>query len=179
MIKSSLNTTAEYKININRLNLDLEAVQAGPYSGGNLSSTLWDSTRNAYVVRLDPQTDDLPSAIASVLAKDANNYIRIGHLTRPEKPTQGSMTDEQYAAALALNMRKEVAAYTTAAANDYSATDASVVWDGGWRQTSNQSYKIPLIKKDGGFTVVKIQVGVANNYKAQADATIDEKDWYC
>ncbi|MDR4080171.1 MAG: cadherin-like beta sandwich domain-containing protein, partial [Clostridia bacterium] len=174
MIKSSLNTTAEYKININRLNLDLEAVQAGPYSGGNLSNALWDSTRNAYVVRLDPQTDDLPSAIASVLAKDANNYIRIGHLTRPEKPTQGSMTDEQYAAALA-QYEKEVAAYETAAANDYSATDASVVWDGGWRQTSNQSYKIPLIKKDGGFTVVKIQVGVANNYKAQADATIDEK----
>ena len=148
MIKSSLNTTAEYKININRLNLDLEAVQAGPYSGGNLSNALWDSTRNAYVVRLDPQTDDLPSAIASVLAKDANNYIRIGHLTRPEKPTQGSMTDEQYAAALA-QYEKEVAAYETAAANDYSATDASVVWDGGWRQTSNQSYKIPLIKKDG------------------------------
>lgn len=108
MIKSSLNTTAEYKININRLNLDLEAVQAGPYSGGNLSNALWDSTRNAYVVRLDPQTDDLPSAIASVLAKDANNYIRIGHLTRPEKPTQGSMTDEQYAAALA-QYEKEVA----------------------------------------------------------------------
>ena len=84
------------------------------------------------------------------------------------------MTDEQYAAALA-QYEKEVAAYETAAANDYSATDASVVWDGGWRQTSNQSYKIPLIKKDGGFTVVKIQVGVANNYKAQADATIDEK----
>ena len=36
MIKSSLNTTAEYKININRLNLDLEAEQEGPYSGGNL-----------------------------------------------------------------------------------------------------------------------------------------------
>ena len=57
--------------------------------------------------------------------------------------------------------------------------DASVVWDGGWRQTSNQSYKIPLIKKDGGFTVVKIQVGVASNYKAQADATIDEKIGCC
>ena len=55
----------------------------------------------------------MPSAIASVLAKDANNYIRIGHLTRPEKPTQGSMTDEQYAAALA-QYEKEVAAYETA-----------------------------------------------------------------
>lgn len=40
------------------------------------------------------------------------------------------MTDEQYAAALA-QYEKEVAAYETAAANDYSATDASVVWDGG------------------------------------------------
>lgn len=155
----------------------MSQVQVSPYGATLFNDAVYDANKEAYIIRLDPQDD--ASAIAKAFAADSNNYVRIGHLTRPDKKPQGSMTDEQYEDYL-VQYEAERAAFN-AKAVDYTVNDPGIVWDGitdgngGWSQSNNQSMRLPLIDTDGGFTMVKIQVGIANNYSAADDAPLAER----
>lgn len=170
-VKPSASNSVEktYIINVNRLNLDLKQVQVSPFGASLFENAVFDEDKNAYIVRLEPQEN--ANALAMAFADDSNNYVRIGHLTRPEKQEQGNMSDEEYEAYLA-QYEKERAEFNIAA-ESYNIDNTGIVWDGqsnidgGWQQSSNQSLALPLTDKDGGFTMVKIQVGVANNYAGE------------
>ena len=160
---SSGNYEKAYTVNINRLDLSLRTVEVAPHGSPSYIDAQYDSNLDAYVIRLDPKN---ANAIVNAVATNSDNYVRIGHLWKPSEPVKTeSMSQEQYDQLYAQYV-KDLAAFNKNAAS--YGLNADVKWDGqtedndGWVQATNTSYDVPLADTDGGFTMVKLQVGAAN-----------------
>ena len=162
--------TQEYKIKINRLELSLQEITAAP-SAGQIAPTqaTQDTTdSNKYIVRIDPY--DNAKADIQATAKTSDNYVRIGYLGRPELAPQGPSESSESFETRKAQYEKDLAAFNAAAQN-YDTSSKSVIWS-SWAQSANSVMTLPLVTTDGAFTMVKIQVGIANNY---VDGSIDDQ----